>query len=40
MFIVYHYNEPVGAFSTLDSAARLKDKLADPGKVKIIFEKI
>ena len=37
MWIVYYYNEEIAAFSTLDKAAKLKHKLANPGKVKIIF---
>ena len=39
MFIVYHYNEPIAAVSTLDAAARIKEKIGQPGKVKIIYEK-
>lgn len=39
MWIVYHHNVEIAAFSTLDAAAKLKQKIADPGKVKIIFTK-
>lgn len=39
MFIVYHYNREIAACSTLDAAVRIKDKIADPGKVKIVYEK-
>lgn len=39
MFIVYYYNEPIAAVSTLEAAGRIKHKIADPGKVKIVFER-
>ena len=40
MFIVYYHNETIAAVSTLDAAHRIKDRIADPGKVKIVFEKV
>lgn len=39
MFIVYHYNQAIAAVTTLDAADKIKRRIAEPGKVKIVFEK-
>ena len=39
MFYVYHGSNFVDAFPSLSDAHKAKDEIADPGKVKIIFQK-
>jgi hypothetical protein len=39
MFFVYYKSKLVDCVVTLLQASEIKEKIADPGKVKIIFEK-
>jgi hypothetical protein len=39
MFYVYHGSAFIGHFPSLADAHKAKDGIADPGKVKIIFQK-
>jgi hypothetical protein len=39
MFYIYHDSEFVDSVPSLAQAAEIKEQIADPGKVKIIFSK-